>query len=182
MGDFYPSTGAPTSLISLQGGAPVGLGLLLDKYLSKTPRVLFCPGADQAVDAVSELAKVGKKQAQSSYYYRHGGNISMFDPFGKAPDPRNIRLGYLGDNRKGKPVRALVMDTVFLCPEDLAQYEVTPKTNHLGFSVNVLYSDGHVTSQSNRNKEFTVDLNSASALASAFDRILKVFEYADELP
>ena len=27
--DFYPSTGAPTSLISLQSGAPVGLGLLL---------------------------------------------------------------------------------------------------------------------------------------------------------
>jgi len=27
--DFYPSTGAPTSLLSLQGGAPVGLGLLL---------------------------------------------------------------------------------------------------------------------------------------------------------
>jgi len=26
-GDFYPSTGAPTSLLSLQSGAPVGLGL-----------------------------------------------------------------------------------------------------------------------------------------------------------
>ena len=27
--DFYPSTGAPTSLISLQTGDPVGLGLML---------------------------------------------------------------------------------------------------------------------------------------------------------
>src|SRR6185503_1053612 len=27
--DFYPSTGAPTSLLSLQSGAPVALGLLL---------------------------------------------------------------------------------------------------------------------------------------------------------
>src|SRR5438034_10320269 len=30
--DFYPSTGAPTSLLSLRGGAPVALGLLLQQH------------------------------------------------------------------------------------------------------------------------------------------------------
>src|SRR5215471_12468261 len=30
--DFYPSTGAPTSLISLQTGDPVALGLLLGQH------------------------------------------------------------------------------------------------------------------------------------------------------
>src|SRR5438477_10429797 len=43
--DFYPSTGAPTSLISLRGGAPVALGLLLQQHLSNQSKVLFCPGS-----------------------------------------------------------------------------------------------------------------------------------------
>src|SRR5262245_22755901 len=68
---FYPSTGSPTSLLSLQGGAAVGLGLLLPEHLARAPKVLFCPGSDQPVDAGGELAKVGVTQAQGSYYYRH---------------------------------------------------------------------------------------------------------------
>ncbi len=65
---FYPSTGAPTSLLSLQTGAPVGLGLLLKQHLADTPKVLFCPGSDQPMDADAELSKVGQYQAQGSYY------------------------------------------------------------------------------------------------------------------
>src|SRR6185436_6620294 len=53
--DFYPSTGSPTSLLSLRSGAPVGLGLLLQDCLAETPKVLFCPGTDQALDADAEL-------------------------------------------------------------------------------------------------------------------------------
>src|SRR5438128_2264205 len=49
--NFYPSTGAPTSLLSLQGGSPVALGLLLRHHLASQPKVLFCPGVDQAIDA-----------------------------------------------------------------------------------------------------------------------------------
>src|ERR1041385_8101796 len=41
VGDFYPSTGAPTSLISLESGAPVGLGLLLPSHIANQPHVLF---------------------------------------------------------------------------------------------------------------------------------------------
>src|SRR5436190_9709718 len=71
--EFYPSTGSPTSLISLRSGAPVGLGLLLQGYLGDASKVLFCPGADKAVNAEAELEKAGKTQAQGSYYYRHAG-------------------------------------------------------------------------------------------------------------
>src|SRR5208282_1013354 len=35
--DFYTSTGAPTSLISLQSGNPVGLGLMLSGALASQP-------------------------------------------------------------------------------------------------------------------------------------------------
>src|SRR5437588_10254224 len=77
--DFYPSTGAPTSLLSLQTGAPVALGLLLAQHSTSQPRVLFCPGTDQFLDAATELEKVGTNQAQGSYYYRHAGNTLLFD-------------------------------------------------------------------------------------------------------
>ena len=46
--DLYPSTGAPTSLISLGSGAPVALGLLLQSYVASQPKVLFCPSSDQS--------------------------------------------------------------------------------------------------------------------------------------
>src|SRR5256885_4836240 len=77
--DFYPSTGAPTSLLSLRSGAPAALGLLLQQYLATQPRVLFCPGSDQPLDADVELSRVGNTQAQGSYYYRHAGATNLFD-------------------------------------------------------------------------------------------------------
>src|SRR5580658_8922498 len=39
--DLYPSTGAPTSLLSLSSGAPVALGLMFPYYLASQPNVLF---------------------------------------------------------------------------------------------------------------------------------------------
>lgn len=179
-GAFYPSTGAPTSLISLQSGAPVGLGLLLDNYLAKTPKVLFCPGADQPVDMNAELAKVGKQQAQSSYYYRHAGNTNLFDTFGKAPDPQNIRLASLGENRNGVPIRALVLDTVFLTMPSLKSFGVSTKTNHDGAWINVLYNTGHVSPLPNSDSRYSVSLQNTNQLYSAFSTILGVFEKADD--
>src|SRR6478736_6202846 len=88
--NFYPSTGAPTSLLSLQNGAPVGLGLLLQNYLATQPKVLFCPSSDQPFDTIAELAKVGTYQAQGSYYYRHGGNTRLFDTPGVTTPPPNL--------------------------------------------------------------------------------------------
>lgn len=179
---LYPSTGAPTSLISLYGGAPVGLGLLIEKHLSLQPKVLFCPGSDQRLDAGTELERVGITQAQGSYYYRHAGNTQMSDPPGVMPPPDNLRLQNLGRNRNGKPMRALAVDTLFLCPPDLAVFGVKPRTHHKQRFADILFADGHAVSRDNRDGRFTVDLRTYADLRDAFNRILRVLEAADELP
>lgn len=180
--NFYPSTGAPTSLLSLQTGAPVGLGLLLQTYLAAQPRVLFCPSSDQPFDALAELAKVGSYQAQGSYYYRHGGNTQLFDTPGVTNNPPNLRLESLGLNRNGLPIRALVMDTMFLCPDDLATFGVKPRTHHHQQSATILFSDGSALLRPNKDKRFNVDVTDYGQVRNAFNRILEVFEQADAEP
>ncbi len=180
--DFYPSTGAPTSLVSLQSGAPVGLGLMLSQQLSAQPKVIFCPGSDQPLDADAELAKVGVYQAQSGYYYRHSGNTLLHDTFAATNAPAHLQLDNLGDNRNGLPIRALAIDTIFLCPPDLATYGVKPTTHHRQKFADILFSDAHAVSQRNQDARFTVDLTSYADIPSAFDKILKVLEQADLEP
>ncbi len=178
--DFYPSTGSPTSLLSLRSGAPVGLGLLLKDYMAQSRRAFFCPGSDQPLDADTELAKVGSTQAQGSYYYRHAGVTQLFHS--PTNSPKTLQLDNLGRNRNGDPIRALVIDSLFLCPPDLASFNVKPRTHHRLRSANVLYADGHVTAQGNSEGRYTVDLQSFSELRDAFSRILRVFEHADTVP
>jgi prepilin-type N-terminal cleavage/methylation domain-containing protein len=178
---FYPSTGSPTSLLSLQSGAPVGLGLMLKSQLAETPKVLFCPGSDQAVDAEAELAKVGKSQAQGSYYYRHAGNTQLFDNPNLRP-PENLQLHNLGTNRNGAAVRALAIDTQFLCPRDLAAFNVKSRTHHRQRLADILYADGSVVSRRNTDGRFTVDLRNYGDIYDAFSRILRVLETADVVP
>jgi len=181
--NFYPSTGAPTSLLSLQNGAPVGLGLLLQHYLATQSKVLFCPSSDQPLDAIAELAKVGTYQSQGSYYYRHGGNTKLFDTPGVTnPPPSNIRLESLGLNRNDQPIRALIIDTIFLCTDDLAAFNVRPRTHHQQQSATVLFADGSVVAHSNKEKQFTVDVTDYGQIRDSFNRILQVFEQADTLP
>jgi prepilin-type N-terminal cleavage/methylation domain-containing protein len=176
---FYPSTGAPTSLLSLQTGAPVGLGLMLQLDLASQPKVLFCPGSDQPVDAEAELAKVGRSQAQGSYYYRHGGNTRLFDPPGSTNPPAHLQLDNLGNNRNGQPIRALAIDTQFLSPPDLATFNVKPRTHHRLKFADILFADGSAVSRPNRDARFTVDLRDYGDIHDAFSRILKVLEQAD---
>jgi len=180
--DFYPSTGSPTSLLSLQNGAPVGLGLLLPQCLAVQPKVLFCPSSDQPVDADAELAKVGATQAQGSYYYRHGGNTKLFDTPGADIAPEHIQLDALGENRNGLPIRALAIDTLFLCPDDLAVFNVKPRTHHRQKVADILFSDGHVVSRPNRDSRLTVDVRDYAEIRDAFNKILKVLEQADTEP
>jgi prepilin-type N-terminal cleavage/methylation domain-containing protein/prepilin-type processing-associated H-X9-DG protein len=176
---FYPSTGTPTSLLSLHQGAPVGLGLLLRLYLADTPRVLFCPGSDQPLDASTELARVGESQAQGSYYYRHGGNTRLFDDPNTPFPPTQPRLHNLGNNRDGHPIRALAIDTQFLAPDSLESFNIKPRTHHQQRSVNILFADGHVASRHNHDDRFLVDVQDYAELRGAFDKILGVLERAD---
>ncbi len=177
--DLYPSTGAPTSLISRGNGAPVGLGLLLNQQLSGQSQVLFCPGSDQPADDAAQLANVGVRQAQSSYYYRHAGNTRIFDLPGQDFPPGPIKLDALGNNRNGLPIRALALDTQFLCPAAMATFGILPSTHHLQRSANILFADGHSLSRPNAEARFTVDLSGSANLYNSFDMILKVLEAAN---
>jgi prepilin-type N-terminal cleavage/methylation domain-containing protein/prepilin-type processing-associated H-X9-DG protein len=182
--DFYTSTGAPTSLLSLGSGQPlgqpVGLGLLLSQYLCDEPKVVFCPGSDQSIDADAELAKVGVTQAQGSYYYRHAGNTNTFDAFGAAPPtPDHIRLDNLGNNRNGLPIRALAIDTQFLSPPAGAVYGIVTRTHHQQQVVNILFSDGHVKTQRNNDGRFTFNFGTNMNAFTSFSSILGLLEQAD---
>lgn len=181
-GDFYPSTGAPTSLVSLESGAPVGLGLLLKDHLCNQPKALFCPGSDQVVDAAAELAKVGTSQAQCSYYYRHAGVTNLFDSPDSPPPLDRLALDNLGLNRNGQPIRALALDTLFLCPPDLATFDIKPRTHHRQKYADILFADGHARSRPNKDDCFVVDLSNYADIRGAFDKILRVLEQADLEP
>jgi prepilin-type processing-associated H-X9-DG protein len=178
--DFYPATGTPTSLISLKSGAPVGLGLLLQSYLSQQQRVLFCPTPDQPLSADAELAKVGAGQAQGSYYYRHGSMTNLYDPPGvPMPVSDYVKLSNLGINRQGSKIRALVMDSMFLAHPSLSMFGITPRTHHRQKFANVLYSDGHTESRHNQGQRYTVNLQDHATAIKAFNLILNAFEQAD---
>ena len=180
--NFYPSTGAPTSLLSLQNGAPVGLGLLLPDHLSTQRKVLFCPGNDQPLDTDMELANVGLRQAQGSYYYRHAGNTQLFDSPYAPFVPHHIQLDQLGRNRADLPIRALALDTIFLSPPELATFNVKSRTHHRQQVANILFADGHVTGRPNKDGRFTVDVTDYSQIRDAFNKILTVLEQADAVP
>jgi prepilin-type N-terminal cleavage/methylation domain-containing protein len=181
--DLYPSTGAPTSLISLGNGAPVGLGLLLKEHLCNQPKALFCPSNDQPLDANTQLANIGIRQAQCSFYYRHAGNTQLFDnPNLGILAPDHLKLDALGNNRNGLPIRALAIDTQFLCSPDMAMFGITPSTHHRQRAADILFSDGHTVSRPNRDARFVVDLSNYAEVRTAFDKILKVLEQADTEP
>jgi len=172
--NFYTVTGNVTSLLSLEDGAPVGLGLLLKTYLAQQPMVLFCPGADQPSEAKGQLALVGKGQAQCDYYYRHA-SVALLT--GK-PDQFHVRLSNLGRNRNGVPIRSLVTDVQFLAHPSLAPFQVKTRTSHKGLASNCLFADGHVITCQNHDGRLTVDIGTKPY--DALDKILKVFEVLDE--
>jgi prepilin-type processing-associated H-X9-DG protein len=151
----------------------------LNQHLADQRKVIFCPGSDQPVNADAELAKVGVSQAQSGYYYRHGGNTQLFDDPTRTVSPEHIQLESLGNNRNGLPIRALAIDTQFLCAPGLAAFGINPSTHHQRRSANILFSDGHAASRRNSQDRYTVDLGPSFDLHSAFDVILSVLEQAD---
>jgi prepilin-type N-terminal cleavage/methylation domain-containing protein/prepilin-type processing-associated H-X9-DG protein len=171
--NFYTATGNVTSLLSLEDGAPVGLGLMLENYLAYQPKIIFCPGADQPSEAEEQLKRVGTAQAQSDYYYRHA-SVALLT--GK-PDMYHIRLGDLGLNSNGRQIAALVTDVQFLAHSSLAVFQVKTRTSHRKQISNVLFADGHVNSVSNREDELTVNVGTSPY--DALEKILNMFEYVD---
>jgi prepilin-type N-terminal cleavage/methylation domain-containing protein len=172
--NFYTVTGNVTSLLSLEDGAPVGLGLLLEDYLAHQPTVLFCPGADQPSEAKEQLARVGQSQAQSDYYYRHA-SIALLTG---TPKVSHTRLSDLGRNSKSQPIAALVADVQFLAHPSLAAFQVKTRTSHKREASNILFAAGHVRTVSNRDDKLTVDIGTAPY--DALERILAMFELADD--
>jgi len=172
--NFYTVIGNVTSLLSLEDGAPVGLGLLLRKYLYQQPTVLFCPGADQPSEAKEQLARVGLGQAQSDFYYRHA-SVALLTG---TPKAFHIRLSDLGRNSKGQPIAALASDVQFLAHPSLAAFQVKTRTSHQREASNILFAAGHVATLSNRNEAFTVNIGTAPY--DALERILAMFELADD--
>ena len=171
--NFYTVTGNVTSLLSLEDGTPVGLGLLLEDYLGHQPTVLFCPGADQPSQAREQLAQVGRAQAQSDFYYRHA-SVALLTG---TPKVFHVRLSDLGRNSRGQPMAALVADVQFLAHPSLAAFQVKTRTSHQRAASNILFADGHVTTVSNRNDMLTVDVGTYPY--DALERILAMFELAD---
>jgi len=172
--NFYTVTGNVTSLLSLEDGAPVGLGLLLENDLAHQPTVLFCPGADQPSEAREQLDKVGTAQAQSDFYYRH----ASVDLLTGTPKTYHIRLSNLGRNRQGNPIAALVTDVQFLAHPSLAAFQVKTRTSHQRKASNVLFAAGHVKTVFNKEDKLTVDIGNIPY--DALERILDMFELADE--
>jgi len=172
--NFYTVTGSVTSLLSLEDGAPVGLGLLLKDYLAHQPTVLFCPGADQPSEAKEQLARVGSAQAQSDFYYRH----ASVDLLTGTPETLHIRLSHLGRNSKGQPIAALATDVQFLAHPSLAAFQVKTRTSHRRQVNNVLFAGGHVTAVPNIDDVLTVDIGRSPY--DALERILDMFEAADD--
>ncbi len=171
--NFYPVPGTVTSLISLQSGAPVGLGLMLNSQLANCKHVLFCPDADQDSLADQQLANVGVTQAQCDYYYRDASGGSML----VNPGTGHLALADLGLNSQGLPIRALVVDVDFLCYPGLSVFGVYTRTNHNRETVNALFSDGHAEVFDNRSGIYTV--NAQSNVENSFAKILTVFETLD---
>ena len=172
--NFYTVTGNITTLLSLEDGAPVGLGLLLEDYLAHQPTVLFCPGADQPSEAKEQLARVGQAQAQSDYYYRHA-SVALLSG---TPKVYHTRLSNLGRNNQGRHIAALVTDVQFLVHPSLAAYQVKTRTSHQRAISNVLFAAGHVRTVSNRDDKLTVDVGTAPY--DALEKILAMFELADD--
>lgn len=172
--NFYTVTGNVTSLLSLEDGSPVGLGLLLQSYLAEQPTVLFCPGADQPSEAKEQLARVGTAQAQSDFYYRHA-SVALLSG---TPRVFHIHLSDLGCNREGRPISALVADVQFLAHPSLAAFQVKTRTSHQRAASNVLFASGHVSTLPNTYDRLTVDIGTIPY--DALERILAMFELADE--
>ncbi len=177
--DFYVVDGLVTSQFALlKQGQPVGIGLLLGSYVDRRPEIVFCPDTDQPFDAERELDRFGRTQAVSGYFYRHGSNTMETLQQPRETWDDHTRLSNLGDNRRGVPIRALLMDQNFEPSPPVPAFNVVTRTNHGKARVNVLYVDGRVVTLDNSADRYTASIG--SNLPSGPSRILEALEHADQ--
>ena len=139
-------------------GFPNGHGAVLTEYLVDK-HALYCP-ADDTTDPVSELAKIGTDQdAYDSYIYRN------LDQVNGGP-----RLGSLGTNDHGAPVRALLLDRQSLITAIPNAY----RTNHNNQTTNILFVDAHAEGFANQEGQdfFAVGPNDFLNFPGRLDQIL----------
>jgi prepilin-type N-terminal cleavage/methylation domain-containing protein/prepilin-type processing-associated H-X9-DG protein len=125
-----------------------GLGpLLLDDFLFDA-KAFYCPG-DESNNPFVELDKWNKKtlvpnvDIYSSFYYRQKMNMS------------NTRLDDMGVNMKNKVATALTFDC-----NNVSATPSFNRANHLGKTMNIMFSDGHVSVYSTAvNPYFTMLLS-----------------------
>src|SRR5262249_24727446 len=94
-------------------------------------------------------------------------------------EPDCTRLENPGNNRQGTPIRALAIDSQFLCSPSVAAYKVTPRTHHKRKVATALFNEGSVRALNNRQGRYTLDLQNNADLFDAFNRNLRALEYAD---
>ena len=171
--NFYPVTGMVTSLLSRPPGDAVGAGLMLDRHLDHKPELVFCPGADDPIDAAHELSLVGTDWAISNYYYRHGSNTQAANH-----GADHILLENLGKNKNGRQISTIFIDQNFKALGGAFFKVLQPRSNHRETVANAAYSDGHAESLNNDDLTYSIDVGFFPTKADS--EILAVMEKADE--
>ncbi len=164
---YFGITQATNAIYTQGTDELIGLGMMLDGYASD-PRTMFCP-ADDSADPVEELEYVKQRNnsASNSYFYRQLDRTTKF------------HIDDLGQSNPDLLATALLIDANSLLSFDPSYY----RTNHANETVNILYNDGHVTSQPNngtqsdglysvRDLDFGVD-------PSGGQRLDEIFVFAD---
>lgn len=156
--DFYIINGMTTSQISDKFGNPVGAGVMLDDYLSDTPEILFCPGADQPIKAKDELERFGVGSVISGYTYRHASNTrdEQWEAFATGVPLQTIpQLDALGTNTNGDDITALFIDNNFLANAISGAFY---RSNHDLRFANVAFTDGRVEQRDNTNGDYNAEV------------------------
>jgi len=160
---YFGINQATNAIYTLGTDELVGLGMMLDGYASD-PRTMFCP-ADDSTDPTEELDHVMKRNesASNSYFYRQLDRTTKF------------RIDDLGQSNPDLLASALLIDANSLLSFDPSYY----RTNHDNQTVNILYNDGHVVSESNdgtqsdglysvRDQDFGIDPSGGKRLDEIF--------------
>ncbi|WP_432797080.1 type II secretion system protein [Poriferisphaera sp. WC338] len=159
----------PTNTVQLLTAAapePVGMGLIVDRYLSD-PRSLFCPGDDDLDNVEDELSKIISGQnVWASYFYRN------------VPETDLTTIENLG-SINGVRVTALALDRNSLV--EVPALNIAPQTNHDNETVNIMYTDGHVEQHRKDNGPFSIPKDLDLFLPGASQNALyEIFRNADD--